>query len=198
MRPQEFDTKEVLGKAMHVFWQNGYKGTSLQNLLDEMGIGKGSFYATFGSKRELFLQVLKHYGDTRSMVHETADLLENAPANVAIRQLFDRLIDRSLNKQRACLFGKTGFEFWQNDPEVAQQVARGVNHVEETFEQVILRGQKQDGISSELDVKALARYLTGVFYGLQVMSSTNPDRQTLEDVASTAMSIFDEKLLGKG
>jgi len=42
MRHQEFNTKDVLGKAMHVFWQKGYKGASLQNLLDEMGIGKGA------------------------------------------------------------------------------------------------------------------------------------------------------------
>ena len=173
---------------MHVFWQKGYKGASLQNLLDEMGIGKGSFYATFGSKRELFLEALKHYGETKAMVRETADLLANAPAKVAIKRVFDRVIDRALNKQRGCLFGKASLEFWQSDPDVAREVARGVKRVEDAFYQVIVRGQQQAEIAADRDAKVLAHFLAGVFYGLQVIGSTNPDPQTLEDMASTAIA----------
>lgn len=188
MRHQKFNTNEVLGKAMHVFWQKGYKGASLQNLLDEMGIGKGSFYATFGSKRGLFLKALKHYGETKAMVRETRDILVNAPPKTAIKQVFDRVIDRALTKQRGCLFGKTGLEFWQSDPDVAKEVTRGVKRVEEAFYQVIVRGQEQAEIAGDRDARALAHFLTGIFYGLQVVASTNPDRQTLENMASTAIA----------
>lgn len=191
MRHQEFDTREALGKAMQVFWKKGYKGASLQNLLDEMGIGKGSFYATFGSKRELFLQALKHFGDTKSIIHTAADLVAKAPAKVAIRQIFDRVIDRGLTKQRACFFGKTGFEFWQSDPDVAQEVTRGVKNVEDAFHEVLLRGQKEGEIPLDRDITRLSRFLTGVFYGLQVIASTNPDRRVLEDMAKTAMAALD-------
>ncbi|MGR9108567.1 MAG: TetR/AcrR family transcriptional regulator [Gammaproteobacteria bacterium] len=187
MRHQEFDTREALGKAMQVFWQKGYKGASLQNLLDEMGIGKGSFYATFGSKRELFLQALKHFGDTKSIVHAIADLLRNTPAKETIRRIFDRVIDNGLTKQRVCLFAKTGFEFWQCDPDVAQEVVRGVKSLEDAFREVLLRGQNEGEIPLDRDVTQSARFLTGVFYGLQVIARTNPDRQFLEDIASTAL-----------
>ena len=188
MRHQEFDTREVLGKAMRVFWQKGYKGASLQNLLDEMGIGKGSFYATFGSKRELFVQALKHFGDTESIVHTITDLLPHTPAKEAIRQIFDRAINYGLTKQRVCLFGKTGFEFWQCDPDVAKEVTRGVKNLEDAFREVLLCGQGNGEIPLDRDATQLARFLTGVFYGLQVIVRTNPDRQVLEDIASTAIA----------
>lgn len=191
MRQQEFDTQEVLAKAMDVFREKGYKGASLKNLLDEMGIGKGSFYATFGSKRNLFLEALKRYGDTKSLMHESFDLLEYAPAKIAVRQLLDREIDRALGQQRACLFGKAGFEFWQSDPEIAKEVSRGLNQVEDTFKRVIERGQNQGDVSANENAKGLARFYTGVFYGIQVMSSINSDRQNLEDIVSTAMSVLD-------
>lgn len=191
MRHQEFDTREALGKAMQVFWQKGYKGASLQNLLDEMGIGKGSFYATFGSKRELFLQALKHFGDTESIVHAITDLLRDTPAKETIWRIFNRVIDNGLTKQRICFFAKTGFEFWQCDPDVAQEVARGVKTLEDAFREVLLRGQKDGDIPLDRDVTQLARFLTGVFYGLQVVVRTNPDRRVLEDIASTAMAALD-------
>ena len=49
-----FDKNEVIHKALNLFWKKGYEGTSLSDLTEELGIGKGSFYNTFGSKRKLF------------------------------------------------------------------------------------------------------------------------------------------------
>ncbi|WP_218834867.1 helix-turn-helix domain-containing protein [Rhodococcus sp. ACS1] len=34
---------------MQVFWQQGFRATSPQNLVDALGIGRGSLYNTFGS-----------------------------------------------------------------------------------------------------------------------------------------------------
>ena len=56
-----FDTDEVLGKAMQAFWARGYEATSIQDLLDTMGLNRGSLYATFGDKRSLFIRALRHY-----------------------------------------------------------------------------------------------------------------------------------------
>ncbi len=49
-----FDKNEVIKKALNLFWKKGYEATSLSDLTEELGIGKGSFYNTFGSKRKLF------------------------------------------------------------------------------------------------------------------------------------------------
>jgi TetR/AcrR family transcriptional repressor of nem operon len=36
-RPREFDKHEVLGKAISVFSDKGYNGTSMQDLVDGLG-----------------------------------------------------------------------------------------------------------------------------------------------------------------
>ena len=46
---------------MHAFWEKGYESTSLQELVERMGIGRASLYDTFGSKRELFAEALDRY-----------------------------------------------------------------------------------------------------------------------------------------
>ena len=62
-RQKEFDQEEALIKARNLFWDKGYEKTSLNDLLDVMGIHKKSFYDTFGSKKEIFIDALKNYHD---------------------------------------------------------------------------------------------------------------------------------------
>ena len=38
-RPYEFDREETLSRAMDLFWEKGYKATSIQDLVDKMGKG---------------------------------------------------------------------------------------------------------------------------------------------------------------
>lgn len=60
-RVKAFNEDEALGKALELFWEKGYEATSLSHLTNHLGIGKGSFYDTFGSKRELFTRAIARY-----------------------------------------------------------------------------------------------------------------------------------------
>ena len=71
-RPKEFDPDEVLDRALDVFWEKGFEGTSVQDLVDHMGINRGSIYGTFGDKHRLFQQALERYFEI-SEVHHLPD-----------------------------------------------------------------------------------------------------------------------------
>ena len=60
-RKKQYIEEEVIEKAMHLFWRNGYESTSMQMLEKEMGINKFSIYSSFGSKHGVFLESLKSY-----------------------------------------------------------------------------------------------------------------------------------------
>ena len=60
-REKQFDETAVLGKAMEAFWARGYEATSVRDLVEAMGLHRGSIYAAFGGKRSLFLKALRHY-----------------------------------------------------------------------------------------------------------------------------------------
>ncbi len=60
-RPREFDRDQALHKAMLLFWQHGYEGTSMSALVETLGIASARIYAAFGSKEQLFREAVALY-----------------------------------------------------------------------------------------------------------------------------------------
>ncbi len=80
-RTKDFDEQEVLKKAVCLFWNKGYNATSMQDLVDQLGISRSSLYDTYGDKHTLYLKALEEYQQTNggklcSIVHESASAKE--------------------------------------------------------------------------------------------------------------------------
>ncbi|MFY0674793.1 MAG: TetR/AcrR family transcriptional regulator [Bacteroidia bacterium] len=69
-RTKKFNKEAAVISALNLFWKKGYEATSLSDLTHELKIGKGSFYDTFGSKRQLFDSCIEAY---RSVSYVTLD-----------------------------------------------------------------------------------------------------------------------------
>jgi AcrR family transcriptional regulator len=75
-RPREFDRELALEKARDAFWERGYEGVAMSDLVAALGIASARIYAAFGSKEQLFREAIELYvaGEggfaTRALVHE--------------------------------------------------------------------------------------------------------------------------------
>lgn len=107
-RALEFDYDKAIDKATRIFWKKGYSETSLRDLLKGMGIGEGSFYNTLKSKKQLYLECLKHYNDTVGRRRFTA-LFSPASAKEGIRGLFRTVLDALDDPRtpRVCLIARS-------------------------------------------------------------------------------------------
>jgi AcrR family transcriptional regulator len=62
-RPASFDRTEMLEKIQSVFWDNGYSATSLDDITQSTGLGKGGLYGAYGSKQAMYLLAVTDYCD---------------------------------------------------------------------------------------------------------------------------------------
>lgn len=62
-RPRSFSEDDVLERAAETFGRRGYAGTSIDDLVQALGIHRGSLYKAFGSKQGLFRTVLSRAVD---------------------------------------------------------------------------------------------------------------------------------------
>ncbi|HEY4316581.1 MAG TPA: TetR/AcrR family transcriptional regulator [Herbaspirillum sp.] len=124
-RPREFDEDKVLQAALHVFWEKGYEGTSLSDLLDAMGLTKSSLYKAFGSKEALFWRVIERYQrDYLDFRH--AALAEPTPRRIAER-LLDGIIDLHSGRMNpvGCLELNTALAGSSDGESIRQELVRG-------------------------------------------------------------------------
>ncbi len=188
---RQFDEAEVLDKAMLAFWSRGYEATSIQDLVDCMGLNRGSIYAAFGDKRQLFLKTLVHY----EACHRRAwfeSLSRRHSPRTAILSVFEGAIGGALTDRdhSGCFLINTAIELSPHDPEVAKAVAKGLRETEGYFRELIEEGQAAGEIPSQVDPERTARTLLGLLSGLRVLARSRPERPLLEALADQAASLL--------
>ena len=94
-RPKSFDRDEVLEQAMNLFWDSGYRATSIQDLENHLGINRVSLYREFGSKHDLFLAALDNYRD-EVMSSGLALLTSSSDGLASIRRFFEMTLEPAL------------------------------------------------------------------------------------------------------
>jgi TetR/AcrR family transcriptional regulator, transcriptional repressor for nem operon len=117
-RPRAFDTDEALSRALDVFWSRGYAGTSIQDLVDGLGLQRGSLYAAFGDKHSLYLKAVELYA--RHNRDQLTTMLASGPVLPALREmLLDPGTVTGAAGGRGCLMGNTTAELAPGDEQAS-------------------------------------------------------------------------------
>jgi TetR/AcrR family transcriptional regulator, transcriptional repressor for nem operon len=185
-RTKEFEPLVALDAAMELFWRKGYEAASMRELLDAMGIGRGSFYDTFGDKHDLFLSALDRFQEVRTSWVEEVLLGEGLDG---IEEVFRRSLDGLFQFQprRGCLLANSAVELAPHDPDVAARISSYIRRTEESFQGALERARDRGEIRPEGDPRALARFLVNTLHGLRVLARAGADRETLEDTVHVAL-----------
>ena len=117
-RPREFNYKDALHGAMDVFWQRGYRATNLPDLLEAMGMTRGSFYQAFGDKEATYLEALDYY-DTE-VVSKAVEMLISCDKETATACLLP-LFQTNENDKRGCFICNAMVEMGPEHPKAAQK-----------------------------------------------------------------------------
>ncbi|MEZ4364106.1 MAG: TetR/AcrR family transcriptional regulator [Kofleriaceae bacterium] len=188
-RDKLFDVEEARQKAMVAFWSNGYEATSMQGLLDAMGIQRGSFYATFESKHQLLIDTLRAYDDARRATF--AALARTRSAQEMVRELFERVGSEASARggQRGCYLVNTALELAPRDAEVAAIVTRAFAETESYFKDALEQGKQRGEVSASVDSVATARALLGLLLGLRVLARSGAAAPVITSIVDQAAAL---------
>lgn len=191
-RGKDFDESEVLAKAVSLFWHKGYNGTSMQELVDALGISRSSLYDTYVDKHTLYLKALEFYqNDAASRMN--AIITETASAKEAIKQLLelstsDLLLDK---QQKGCFMVNAEVEVAPHDKEVLNIVCKNERQIEDAFHRTIKKGQENGEIRNKQDAMALTHFLLNTVKGIRVSAKSTTDKAFFNDIIKTALSVLD-------
>lgn len=166
--PRKFDRDIALQIALRLFWQRGYAGVSLDDLLKQMAIGRQSFYNAFGSKAALFNEAVSLYIQQCQL--PALGLLEE-PGSARENVLrFLAAWESSAQQRRGCLLVNICCEAPPQRVETIEVVFAAMQRFEQRLAKTLERALCSDEIQSEFSAVRLAQILTTLGNGMMVQA----------------------------
>lgn len=191
-RTKDFDENEVLAKAITLFWHKGYNATSMQDLVDGLGISRSSLYDTYTDKHTLFIKALERYQNNG--VAKIQEVINKAqPAKETVKQLLELATNDQLgDKQpKGCFMVNAEVEVAPHDAEVNNLVCRNDQQMEEALYQVIQKGKNNGEIKNGQDARALSRFIFNAMKGMRVTAKSITDKAVFDDILKLTVAVLD-------
>jgi len=180
-----FDVGAALAKATRLFRIQGYRGTSIQDIVDGTGISRARLYETFGDKQGLFLTVLDRYEQDYAL-GRLAEAARTGSPRQAILNAFESIVASPPGEGVGCLMINTALEVSPTDGPVADVARRALADIERNFRTAVEAGRAAGEIAAAVDAHQAGSALLSLLLGLHVLARSRPAPDLLRAVATQA------------
>jgi TetR/AcrR family transcriptional regulator, transcriptional repressor for nem operon len=182
-RPKSFDKDLALQAAIGVFREHGFEGSSTDMLIKAMGIGRQSFYDTFGDKLKLYHAALGQYDRDEGHKHLTT-LRSSGRGLDAIQQMLRRVVAEAYDP---CLGVGSVCEFGTRDPEVTaiNDATAGVLHraLTERLEEARADGE----LAADVTPEEAAHFVFSSIANLRIAARGGASEAVLEAIGRLSL-----------
>jgi AcrR family transcriptional regulator len=190
-RPREFDREQALRKARDAFWDRGYEGTSMADLVSALGIASARIYAAFGSKEELFRETVALYEAEEGGFADRA-LDQEPTAWRAIERMLRDAVDTYTKRGRpkGCMVVSAATNCSNSNEAVRSWLAE---HRRARTASIIarLRAAVERGeLPESTNVQALGDCFAALLHGLSVQARDGISKERLLALIPPAMSLL--------
>jgi AcrR family transcriptional regulator len=189
-RPASFDQTETLETIQSVFWDNGYSATSLDDIMQSTGLGKGSLYGAYGSKQEMYLLAFTDYCDWAVADVEERLRGNDADALVRLRAYIQTAAKGGANARRGCMLAKGTAEVAGRFPDVDKIIERTFKAMERAIVQCVRQAQSAGDIAADRDARTIGVTLLAVVRGMGSLAQAGTSSASLSLAAQGALGLL--------
>lgn len=174
---------------MRLFWERGYEATSMQELVETLGINRASLYATFGDKAQLFEAALERYHAQVQSALGTHLAPPHAGRDAVARYL--AAVIQSATRPgapRGCLLLNTAATCSTAPRKLIERAASGLRENEDAFHAALAR---DPALAGRKDLRHLARFFAAEAHGLAMLARTGAKPSELQQAAAVALRVLD-------
>ncbi|MCF0071459.1 TetR/AcrR family transcriptional regulator [Dyadobacter sp. CY261] len=181
-RNKAFEPEQKLEMAKCLFWEKGYNATSMQDLVDTMGLNRGSIYDTYGDKHTLFVQCLRSYTESTFEDYKTVAEETKSPIK-AVEKIIKKAVLRTVEEGKTCLGVKSTFELASVDEEVHAILKENTTKLVTVLKDLLKKAQKAEEIGGKRDPGMLANFIVANFTGFWQFFLVYGDAELLQQQA---------------
>jgi AcrR family transcriptional regulator len=179
---------------MMVFWEKGYEGASLDDLLAAMGMSSPpSFYAAFGSKERLFFEAVELNLQTFGM--RPVQALEEAPtARDGVRAMLQGSVEvfTGTETPAGCLVFLGAINCAPASKSVQDRMVAYRTQAPEAIRKRLTRGVAEGDVPSGIDLEPAVSLYATLLNGLPLRARDGVSRAELLAGVEAAMTAWDQ------
>jgi AcrR family transcriptional regulator len=179
---------------MEVFWAQGYEGTTLEDLQSAMGgIAAPSFYHAFGSKQDLFREVVEQYR-VRADERIAAVMADRAKTRAAIEAMLSEAAKAYCDPEspRGCLLVLGAMNCARSAKDAHDHLLSLRQRAPKMIRQRFERGVSAGDLSADVDLSALVAFYAAVLNGMAIRARDGASHRELMTVVRGAMAAWKE------
>jgi AcrR family transcriptional regulator len=187
-RPRLFDRAEALSRALPLFWEQGYEGTSMAQLTAALGINAPALYSAFGSKEALFREVVGLYFSDGVGFNPTIYFDEPTAYDVVERILYEAAAAYTATTHpRGCMVATGMLGCAPEHRSIASEIAEFRRATKKALEIRFREARLSGDLLADTDVASLAGFCMAVLQGLSVQARDGANYESLKHVAAAAL-----------
>ena len=193
-RPAVFDRAVALNKAMKLFWERGYEGTSFDELIAVMGISASSFYNSFGSKEALYCEATQAYLEWGGQWFNAILHDPSIDTRTAFARLFEATAEEFTRGDHplGCMISLAGTHCSPGMKSIRDMMAEHRAFSEGAMAERMRKGVANGDLAEDTDCDMLAAYYSAVARGLAVQARDGAPREKLAEIGRLAMRAWPE------
>tara|TARA_B100002052_G_scaffold262823_1_gene257543 strand:- start:118 stop:705 length:588 start_codon:yes stop_codon:yes gene_type:complete len=180
-RNKKFDKSEVVKDAMLLFWEKGFYQTSVQDLVQEIGINRASLYDTYHDKEGLFKESFEFYKESvRNNIEEIFS--KHTTIKAGFNEFIEYLLNDLLVDQYGCLISNSYSELL---PAKNQDLEAVLENTRKMWSKIITSLLEKAKVQNELiDSNLNLKYAADSIYinivGTAMLSKTKIENKKLK------------------
>ena len=190
----EITRQLIVDKAFSLFYENGFKPTSIEKIMDATQLTKGAFYHHFKNKQEIGLAVISQKVQRRIYEGMIAPLYDEGDAVKILKNVFIKRIQSfSLyEKQHGCPANNLISEIGDTEAVYQQALRRIIEEWKSAIITVIEKGKKANNINHRVDSAAVAVFLISAFEGVRNMRKLYNNDEVLDGYHAALKTYIDQ------
>ncbi|QSE97035.1 TetR/AcrR family transcriptional regulator [Fulvivirga lutea] len=179
--------EKILAESRALVLQNGFSGTSIDQILEKTGITKGAFFYHFKNKNVLAQALIEDFAredrENKAAALEHSKPYINNPKErlLAFIQLFIDMMSGLEEPYPGCLYISYTYEPNQFDEEAKKVIKDIILEWRETLEMLLNDVHKTLEAKPTVDIKSLADNFNVIFEGAFVVSRALEDNELIAD-----------------
>ncbi|MDA7946386.1 MAG: TetR/AcrR family transcriptional regulator [Hyphomicrobiaceae bacterium] len=188
-RPREFETEDVLAKAMQFFWSQGFERASMSDLEAYTGLLRGSIYSAFGEKAEFYRQALGHYIEQEVSAAEA--MLRGEASKESAAKRLSRFIQLPIEpigpngERKGCFLCNAAIDRAPHCEQTKAIVQQGFCRLERALEFAL---SEQFEKTPRKELRAMAAQLLSNYFGMRVLAKGGAPTAMLKSIKTRVLS----------